>query len=125
MHTGCKSLNLYLLLGHCYTNYLKSNIFQILDGETEILLPGDGKMGVNSSKILRGRGPSRMMRTATGSSHGNLIVHFRLALPKGLSPEQTRLIERFDKLEKDPAFSEEEERWGKSNSSEEGAKSSC
>lgn len=74
-----------------------------LDGLTEVVLAGEGKMAACSSKVLRGRGPPRVSNNAAVSdagARGNLIAHFRLQLPKKLSGPQVGLILEFDRLEK-------------------------
>ncbi|XP_026192675.1 uncharacterized protein LOC113147189 [Cyclospora cayetanensis] len=65
-----------------------------LDGQIELLVsPNTNPATV---KVLRGRGPVRMHHQG---AHGDIVVHFQLSLPTSLSPQQTRLIEEFDRLE--------------------------
>lgn len=69
-----------------------------LEGEVAIELPP--LSDPSTTRILRGRGPTRLSGDGRGGAQGNLVLHFALRLPEALTAEQRNLICAFDEIER-------------------------
>ncbi|CAD7969672.1 unnamed protein product [Amoebophrya sp. A120] len=75
------------------------------EGEVNLTLPA--LQDPNSTRILRGKGPTRLsgmmnsggMSNSNADSRGNLVLHFHLQLPENLTEDQKDLISAFDQIE--------------------------
>lgn len=63
-----------------------------LEGPESLTVRAPAEPG--STKVLRGRGLPRM----DAGGRGNLVLHFKMQLPRSLTQRQVELIEEFDGL---------------------------
>ncbi|CAD7934380.1 unnamed protein product [Amoebophrya sp. A25] len=80
-----------------------------LEGDVDLNLPPLNEP--SSTRILRGKGPTRISgggSNSKASNSGNLILHFGLKLPHSLTEEQKRLIHAFDQIEREKTTANED-----------------